>query len=99
MPSRRPGLIGSDWSDVDAIEQAVAMIEGLSSRRTTQIAVAGRVRPGDRVINDGRSIEVVRVRRAQGRKPAHGENLHLVGEDDVIKVNSIDAVRIHSRRD
>lgn len=93
-----PGPVDSDWSDVDTIEQAVAMTEALTSRRTTQVAVAGRVRAGDRVINGGRLVEVVRVRRAQGRKPAHGENLHLVGEDDVIKVNSRDAVRIHARR-
>jgi len=73
------------------------MTAGLKSRRTTQVAVASHVRPGDRVVNGGRFVEVVRVRRAQGRKPARGENLHLVGEDDVIKVNSLDAVRIHAR--
>lgn len=73
------------------------MADGLPLRRTTQVAVASRVRPGDQVIVDGRSIEVLRVRRAQGRKPARGENLHLVGVDDVIKVNSLDAVRIHAR--
>lgn len=73
------------------------MADGLPLRRTTQVAVASRVRPGDQVIVGGRFIEVVRVRRAQGRKPARGENLHLVGVDDVIKVNSLDAVRIHAR--
>jgi hypothetical protein len=40
---------------------------------------------------------VVRVRRAQGRKPARGENLHLVGADDVIKVNSLEGIRIRAR--
>lgn len=73
------------------------MADELPLRRTTQVAVASRVRPGDQVIVGGRFIEVVRVRRAQGRKPARGENLHLVGVDDVIKVNSLDAVRIHAR--
>lgn len=73
------------------------MTEALVSRRSTQIAIAGHVREGDRVLDDGRFIEVVRVRRAQGRKPARGENLHLVGEADVVKVNSLDAVRIQAR--
>ena len=74
------------------------MTEALLSRRPTQVALASHVRPGDRVVNGERDVEVVRVRRAQGRKPAHGENLHLVCEDDVIKVNSSDAVRIRARR-
>ena len=74
------------------------MTEALLSPRSTQVAVASHVRPGDRVINGDRYIEVVRVRRAQGRKPPRGENLHLVGEDEVIKVNSLDPVRIRSRR-
>jgi hypothetical protein len=80
------------------IEQARAMTEALMPRRTTQIAVASHVRPGDRVVHGGRYVDVVRVRRAQGRKPARGENLHLVGDDDVIKVNSFDPVRIRARR-
>lgn len=74
------------------------MTEALASRRSTQIAVAGCVRPGDRVLDGERFIEVVRVRRAQGRKPSRGENLHLLGEVDVVKVNSLDAVRIQARR-
>jgi len=44
-------------------------------------------------------VEVVRVRRAQGRKPRRGENLHLVGADEVIKINSLDGIRITARRD
>ena len=74
------------------------MPEVLTSRRPTQVAVASRVRAGDRVLDGGRFVEIVRVRRAQGRKPARGENLHLLGEDGVIKVNSLDAVRIQARR-
>ena len=74
------------------------MPEALNSRRSTQVAVASHIRPGDRILDGGRFVEVVRVRRAQGRKPARGENLHLLGEDEIIKVNSLDAVRIQGRR-
>ena len=74
------------------------MPEMLTSPRPTQVAVASRVRPGDRVLDGGRFVEIERVRRAQGRKPARGENLHLVGVAGVIKVNSLDAVRIQARR-
>jgi len=67
--------------------------------RTTQVALAGRVRPGDRIARDGRIVEIVRVRRAQGRKPAQGENLHLLGAEELIKVNSLEGVRILPRGD
>lgn len=73
------------------------MTEALKSRRSTQIAVASHVRPGDRVVHGDRYLDVVRVRRAQGRKPARGENLHLVGDGDLMKVNSLDPVRIRAR--
>ena len=65
--------------------------------RTTQIAVASHVRPGDVVLHDNRYVEIVRVRRAQGRKPARGENLHLLGDEEMVKVNSLDPVRIRAR--
>lgn len=74
------------------------MTDARRPRRSTQVAIASKVRPGDYVFDDDRSVEVVRVRRAQGRKPARGENLHLIGEDDVIKVNSLDPVRIRPRQ-
>lgn len=61
------------------------------------MAIASHVRPGDHVASDGRFVEVIRVRRAQGRKPAQGENLHLVGAEEIIKVNSLDGVRILAR--
>ena len=78
-------------------DQAVSMTQGPRAPRT-QVALASLVRPGDHVVaSDGRFIEVVRVRRAQGRKPAHGENLHLVGAEEIIKVNSLDGVRILAR--
>lgn len=78
-----------DWARkrlVVPIEQAGDMTVALMSRPSTQVAVASHVRPGDRVLDGNRYIQVVRVRRAQGRKPSRGENLHLVGEDDVVKV-------------
>ena len=73
------------------------MTEGRTRARTTQVALASRVRPGDHVACGGRYVEVLRVRRAQGRKPPHGENLHLVGTDEVVKVNSLDGIRILAR--
>lgn len=94
----RCGPSSRDWSPGDAIEQAGDMTDALMSHRSTQVAVASHVRPGDRVVHGDRYLDVVRVRRAQGRKPARGENLHLVGEDDVIKVNSLDPVRIRARQ-
>lgn len=74
------------------------MPQGRTRAQKTQVALAGHVRPGDHVVSEGRYIEVVRVRRAQGRKPRTGENLHLVGADGVIKVNSLDGIRILPRR-
>ena len=73
------------------------MPEGRTRVQRTQVALAGHVRPGDHVARDGRYIEVLRVRRAQGRKPRSGENLHLIGADEVIKVNSLDGIRILAR--
>lgn len=75
------------------------MLQGRTPVQRTQVALAGHVRPGDHVATEGRYIEVLRVRRAQGRKPRSGENLHLVGTDDVIKINSLDGIRILARRD
>lgn len=64
----------------------------------TQVAVAGRIRPGDTVIIDGVANVIERVRRAQGRKPAVGENLHLVTETgEILRVNSAEGVRIEAR--
>jgi hypothetical protein len=73
------------------------MKQGPTRARLTQVALAGHVRAGDHIAVDGRYIEVLRVRRAQGRKPSRGENLHLVGSDEVIKVNSLDGIRILAR--
>lgn len=77
-----------------APEQAVDMTQGPTRVRMTQVALASHVRPGDHILTDGRYVEVLRVRRAQGRKPARGENLHLVGADEVVKINSLDGIRI-----
>lgn len=78
-------------------EHAVYMPRDQAVGRTTQVALASHVQPGDHVLSKDRYVEVVRVRRAQGRKPAKGENLHLIGAEDVIKVNSLDGVRICAR--
>lgn len=61
---------------------------------SSAVTYAGRVRPGDAVYGNGEFRVVTKVRRAQGRKPPAGENLHLVTDDDIIKANSLDPVRI-----
>ena len=58
------------------------------------VTYARRVRPGDAVLQDGTFRVITKVRRAQGRKPPVGENLHLFAGDDVIKLNSLAPVRI-----
>ncbi len=64
-----------------------------------QVTYAGSVRAGDSVRRDGNFVAIARVRRAQGRKPASGENLHLVTEaGDVIKVHSEHPVRVLRQR-
>lgn len=61
---------------------------------TSAVTYAGRVRPGDAVFDDAEFHLVSKVRRAQGRKPRAGENLHLVTDGPLIKVNSLQPVRI-----
>ncbi len=73
------------------------MTQSPASARQTQVAIASHVRPGDHIAIDGRHVEVLHVRRAQGRKPRRGENLHLVGADELIKINSLDGIRIRAR--
>lgn len=59
------------------------------------MAVAGRIKAGDSILIDGEPNVVANVKRAAGRKPAQGENLHLVTEDgQVIRVNSLGGVRV-----
>lgn len=68
------------------------------TRSKSQIAVAGRIEPGDRLIVDGQAKTVVRVKRAQGRKPVRGENLHLVTDDGhIVRANSLRGLRIEIR--
>jgi hypothetical protein len=56
--------------------------------------VAGRVEVGDEILIGDDFAVIDRIRKAQGRKPKAGENLHLVTPDDVIKLNSTDPVRV-----
>ena len=58
------------------------------------VTFADRVRPGDAVFDGGVLVVVTQVRRAQGRKPKVGENLHLVTDTGIMKVNSTDPVRV-----
>lgn len=58
------------------------------------VTYAGRVQPGDAVLGEGSFRVVTKVRRAQGRKPKVGENLHLLTDDGILKFNSLDPVRI-----
>ena len=75
------------------------MPERRSLSQQTQVALASHVRAGDHVLHDDRYLEIVRVRRAQGRKPAKGENLHLVCVSEIITVNSLDGLRIRARHE
>lgn len=60
-----------------------------------QITFARTVRPGDEVLHGGQFSRVTKIRKAQGRKPKAGENLHIVTEnDDILKFNSADPLRI-----
>lgn len=61
---------------------------------TGAVTYAERVQPGDAVYADGDFHVITKVRRAQGRKPKAGENLHLLANDHVIKRNSLEPVRI-----
>ena len=59
------------------------------------MAVAGRIKPGDSILVDGELHVVANVKRAAGRKPAQGENLHLVTHGgEVVRVNSLHGVRV-----
>lgn len=89
---------GSGWSGGSLRSRLVVMRQIPTRARRTQVALASHVRPGDRIVVDDRYVEVLRVRRAQGRKPSRGENLHLVGADEVVKINSLDGVRILARK-
>jgi hypothetical protein len=62
--------------------------------RPGKVTPAGRVRAGDHVLHEGRFVEVTAIRKAQGRKPQTGENLHVVAGDTVLKINSTEPVRV-----
>ena len=67
----------------------------MASSDRTRIAVAGRLRPGDRVVVDGETKIVASVKRAAGRKPSQGENLHvLTDQGELLRVNSTEGVRV-----
>ena len=73
----------------------VATNEAVAPADRTQVAVAGRLKPGDRVVVDGQTKVIAAVKRAAGRKPPQGENLHVSTEDgEMIRVNSTAGVRI-----
>lgn len=55
------------------------------------------IRDGDTILVDGRPTEVLGIRRAQGRKPAQGENLHLLTGGGYVSVNSHAPIRVLSR--
>lgn len=60
-----------------------------------QVTVAGTVRAGDSLGQGDHFVVVEKVRRAQGRKPSTGENLHFVtSTGEVVKLNSMQPVRI-----
>jgi hypothetical protein len=62
--------------------------------RPGKVTPAGRVRTGDQVLHEGRFVVVTAIRKAQGRKPPTGENLHVITGDAVLKINSTEPVRV-----
>lgn len=59
-----------------------------------QLAPAGAIQPGDKIVLDGRLEEVAAVQRARGRKPRVGETLYLVTSRGQVKVNSTAGIRV-----
>ena len=63
--------------------------------RHAKVTFAGQVRSGDAIRDGEEFVTVTKIRRAQGRKPKVGENLHIVVEGDrVLRFNSVDPVRV-----
>lgn len=75
---------------------AMAIDSAKAVTRSGQMTVAGRLQPGDEVFDSDRFVTVTRLRRAQGRKPPSGENLHVLvdGEAEPLRLNSLEPVRI-----
>lgn len=62
--------------------------------RKGKVTIAEKIRPGDEIVTDEGFVVVKNVRKAQGRKPPVGENLHFVTDGEVLKYNSTEPVRI-----
>jgi hypothetical protein len=63
--------------------------------RPGTVTFARTIRPGDEILDRDAFVRVATIRRAQGRKPKVGENLHLVTDAGaVIKLNSGDPIRV-----
>ena len=58
------------------------------------LTYAGRVRPGDEVRDGEEFVLVTKINRARGRKPKVGENLRVISNEQVLKYNSEDPVRV-----
>lgn len=65
--------------------------------RQAKVTYAKTVRPGDVVVIDGSREHVIDVRRAAGRKPAAGENIHLVTADGYLRANTTEPIRVIRR--
>lgn len=57
------------------------------------VKMAGRLSEGD-VLAERGAPKVLRVTRAQGRKPARGENLHVHTRNTRYTFNTLDPVRV-----
>ena len=78
-------------------ESGVNLPSPVQPDRRAVLTFAAQVRPSDEILVDGTFVTIVRVRKAQGRKPKQGENLHLVTADAVLRRNSTDPVRVRRR--
>jgi hypothetical protein len=66
----------------------------VAAQPRTKVTYAATIRPGDRLLHDGELTLVDHVRRAQGRKPKQGENLHIETNAGLVRINSLDPVRL-----
>lgn len=62
--------------------------------RPGKLTYAGTIQPGDQIRVGDTFTTITKIRKAQGRKPKHGENLHLLTADTTLRYNSNDPVRV-----
>lgn len=62
--------------------------------RKPSVTYAHKINEGDELVIDGKPRRVEHIRRAQGRKPAKGENLFVTAGGQRLLVNTLAPVRV-----